>query len=79
LLSSYRRIDWTSDPFACGGYTLVPPGGAGARSKLAAADTGALFWAGSATATPVIAATVESAFVSGRRAASEVCSYLDMC
>ncbi|MEO2137319.1 MAG: NAD(P)/FAD-dependent oxidoreductase [bacterium] len=71
-LVARRRIDWAADPFACGGYTLVRPGGAGSRVKLTAADTGALFWAGSATSTPVIAATVESAFVSGLRAAGDV-------
>jgi monoamine oxidase len=70
-LLAHRRIDWSTDPFACGGYTLVCPGGAGARAKLAAADTGTLFWAGSATATPAIAATVESAYLSGIRAARE--------
>jgi len=31
---------------AKGGYTFVRPGGTGARARLAAADTGALFWAG---------------------------------
>jgi len=71
-----RRIDWAADPMACGGYTFVRPGGTGARARLAAADTGALFWAGSSTATRTIAATVEGAFVSGLRAAEEVRSYL---
>ena len=34
-----------------GGYSYILPGGNGARALLAAADTGALFWAGSATQT----------------------------
>lgn len=76
-LVAHRRIDWGADPFACGGYTLVRPGGTGARAKLTAADTGALFWAGSATSTPVIAATVESAHISGLRAAAEVRALLE--
>ncbi|GIW41544.1 MAG: hypothetical protein KatS3mg076_2121 [Candidatus Binatia bacterium] len=71
-----RRIDWTSDPFSCGGYTFLRPGGTGARARLAAADTGALFWAGSATATTTIAASVQGAYVSGLRAAGEVARFL---
>jgi monoamine oxidase len=71
-LLAARRIDWTNDPFACGGYTFLRPGGSGARGRLAAADTGALFWAGAATATPTIADTVQAAYVSGLRAAAEV-------
>jgi len=76
-LAAYRRIDWRIDPLACGGYTFLRPGGTGARARLAAADTGALFWAGDATATRTIAATVEGAFVSGIRAASEVQALLE--
>jgi monoamine oxidase len=76
-LLAHRRIDWGTDPLACGGYTFLRPGGVGARARLAAADTGALFWAGSATATRTIAATVEGAFVSGLRAASEVRAFLE--
>jgi monoamine oxidase len=76
-LLAHRRIDWGTDPLACGGYTFLRPGGVGARARLAAADTGALFWAGSATAVRTIAATVEGAFVSGLRAASEVRTFLE--
>ncbi len=76
-LTAYQRVNWTSDPLACGGYTFVRPGGSGARARLAAPDTGALFWAGSATATTTIAASVQGAFVSGQRAASEVQRYLE--
>lgn len=71
-LEAYRRIDWPSDPFACGGYTFLLPGGTGARPKLAAATTGALFWAGSATAATTIAASVQGAYVSGQLAAHQV-------
>jgi monoamine oxidase len=77
LLLGYRRIDWTTDPFAHGGYTFTRPGGRGARGRLAAPDTPALFWAGAATATPAtIADTVQAAYVSGLRAATEVLSFL---
>ncbi len=75
-LLAARRIDWARDPFSCGGYTFLRPGGSGARQRLAAADTGALFWAGSATATPTIAETVQAAYLSGLRAAGEVKSFL---
>lgn len=75
-LLAWRRIDWASDPFACGGYTFVRPGGTGARVRLAAPDTGALFWAGAATATPTIADTVQAAYLSGLRAAAEARAFL---
>ena len=77
LLRGFRRIDWGADEFARGGYTFLKPGGTGARAKLAASDTGALFWAGSATVSAPIAATVEGAFASGQRAAAEVIEALD--
>jgi len=66
-----RRIDWAADPLARGGYSFVRVGGAGAREMLAAADTGALLWAGAATESSPIAETVEAAYLSGLRAASE--------
>ncbi|MBI4517941.1 MAG: FAD-dependent oxidoreductase [Deltaproteobacteria bacterium] len=72
MLLAARRIDWATDPFACGGYTFLRPGGTGSRARLAAADTGALFWAGAATATPTISDTVQAAYMSGLRAAAEV-------
>jgi len=71
-----RRIDWSSDPFACGGYTFLRPSAHGARQRLAAADTGALFWAGSATQSVPIADTVEAAYASGMRAAGEARTHL---
>ncbi len=76
LLVSTRRVDWSLDPFACGGYTFLKPGGVGARQALAATDTGALFWAGSATESSPIAATVEAAYLSGKRAAAQTLSAL---
>ncbi len=71
LLVAYRRVDWCADPLACGGYSFVRVGGAGARERMAAADTGALLWAGSATESSPIAETVEAAYLSGLRAASQ--------
>jgi monoamine oxidase len=75
LLAS-RRIDWARDPYACGGYSFLRPGGAGARAALRQADTGALFWAGSATEWSPIAATVEAAYSSGLRAAAQAGAFL---
>lgn len=75
-LLAHRRIDWGADPYACGGYTFLRPGGVGARALLQARDTGSLFWAGSATESSPIAATVESAYASGLRAAGEVWAHL---
>jgi monoamine oxidase len=77
LYRAHQRIDWATDPFARGGYTFLRPGGSGARARLATPDTGALFWAGSATETAPIAETVEAAYLSGLRAAGEVRSHLE--
>lgn len=74
-LLSHRRIDWAADPFSRGGYTFLAPGGSGARPRLAA-PTPPLFWAGSATQSSPIAATVEAAYLSGLRAADEVRAFL---
>ena len=71
-----RRIDWSADPFAGGGYTFLRTDAQGARQRLAAPDTGALFWAGSATQRVPIADTVEAAYASGLRAAGEVRAHL---
>lgn len=75
-LLARRRIDWAADPFACGGYTFLTPGGVGARERLRARDTGALLWAGAASEWSPIAATVEAAYSSGLRAAEEARSQL---
>jgi monoamine oxidase len=76
LFVAYRQVDWGADPLARGGYSFVRVGGAGARERLAAADTGALMWAGAATESSPIAETVEAAYLSGLRAASEVRRFL---
>ena len=76
LFLESQKIDWPQDRFARGGYTFILPGGTGARAKLAAADTGALFWAGSATATTTIAASVQGAHVSGVHAARQAVEWL---
>jgi monoamine oxidase len=75
-LADARRIDWSADRFAGGGYTFLRLNARDARRRLAAADTGALFWAGSATQWAPIAGTVDAAYASGLRAAEEVRAYL---
>jgi monoamine oxidase len=77
LLVEHRLIDWGADPLVAGGYSFVRFGGAGARERLAAADTGALLWAGAATESSPIAETVEAAYLSGLRAALEVRALLE--
>jgi monoamine oxidase len=76
MVRATRVVDWLTDPNACGGYTYLPPGAVGARDDLAAAGTGALFWAGSATHRTPVADTVEAAYLSGLRAAREASVHL---
>jgi monoamine oxidase len=71
-----RFVDWLTDPNACGGYTYLPPGAVGARAALAAADTGPLLWAGSATMWEPMSDTVEAAYLSGLRAARQASTIL---
>ena len=76
LVEATRRIDWCTNPRTRGGYSFVRLGGAGSRAALAAADTGALFWAGDGTSTTTIDSVVHAAYATGRRAASEVTAHL---
>lgn len=76
LCEESRRVDWCTNPYTRGGYSFVRLGGAGSRARLAAADTGALFWAGDGTTTTTIAAVVHAAYATGKRAASEVAAHL---
>jgi monoamine oxidase len=76
LVRGARFVDWLTEPYALGGYTFLPPGSVGARARLAAPDTGALFWAGSATAWSPVADTVEAAYLSGLRAARQTSTVL---
>lgn len=75
-LIAARVIDWLTDPNAQGGYTFLPAGAVGARAGLAAPDTGALLWAGSATVWSPVADTVEAAYLSGLRAARQATALL---
>lgn len=77
LARDTRRVDWCTNENTRGGYSYVRLGGAGSRAALAAADTGALFWAGDGTSTTTIAAVVHAAYATGVRAADEVIDHLD--
>jgi monoamine oxidase len=70
-LSGAHVHDWQSDPFACGAYSYVTVGGAGARAALARPVRGTVFFAGEATDTTGEAATVAGALQSGERAARQ--------
>ena len=63
--------DWQADVFACGAYSYVTAGNAGARKALASPIQGTLFFAGEATDVEA-AATVTGALQSGKRAAQQV-------
>jgi monoamine oxidase len=65
-------VNWPGDPFALGGYSVATPGHADARDILARPLSNRLYFAGEATAPNDIAATVHGAYVTGRRAASDV-------
>lgn len=64
--------DWQRDPFACGAYSYVLAGGAGARRTLARPVQDTLYFAGEACDTGGEAATVGGALQSGARAAEQV-------
>lgn len=71
-LVDFRMVNWAADPFAHGGYSFLRPGGQSARASLRATDTGALYWAGAGTESKPVSELVETAYLSGRRAAAEV-------
>lgn len=75
-LVDYRLVNWAKDPFAGGGYSFLRPGGRGAREALRAIDTGAVFWAGAGTESRPVSELVETAYLSGLRAAGEAAKFL---
>ena len=70
-LVAHALVDWAADPWARGGYSLVPPGFHGMRAQLAR-PAGALRFAGEATVFANNPATVHGALHSGERAAREI-------
>jgi monoamine oxidase len=71
LFVAGQVVNWAADPWACGGYSSVPPGAHGQRAALAA-PVGALHFAGEATVFDNNPATVHGALHSGERAAVEI-------
>ncbi len=67
-----QLVDWSSDPWARGGYSYAPVGAGDARAVLAAPVAHTLFFAGEATCVNGHAATVHGAIESGWRAAEEI-------
>lgn len=76
-LVNCRFVNWAKDPFSRGGYTYLRPGAGDARASLRAADTGTLFWAGAGTESQPVSELVETAYLSGLRAAAEAKASLD--
>ena len=64
--------NWQRDPFACGAYSYVKVGGAGARKALAATLDDTLYFAGEAADYEGETGTVAGALQSGVRAAREL-------
>jgi len=64
--------NWQRDPFACGAYSYVKVGGAGARKALAATLDDTLYFAGEAADYEGETGTVAGALQSGLRAAREL-------
>lgn len=66
-------IDWTNDPWCRGGYSVVPPGGAGLRARFRSVLGGRLVFAGEFTSVER-PSTVHGAIESGLRAAEVILS-----
>jgi monoamine oxidase len=64
--------DWARDPFACGAYSWIPAGATSAPAELAMPVDQTLFFAGEATCSAGLNASMEGAIDSGRRAAKEL-------
>jgi monoamine oxidase len=71
LLVSFHTHDWSSDPFARGGYSYLPVNGLESQRRLSQPIDDVLFFAGEATSAGHIG-TVHGAIESGERAAREI-------
>ncbi len=67
---------WARDPFALGSYSHALPGYADQRAVLAAPHDNRIFFAGEATH-PHFFSTAHGAWMSGQRAADEICASLN--
>lgn len=75
LLETWSFHDWSADPFARGAYSWLRAGGLGPRRALAKPVGNTLFFAGEATHSDGLDATVAGAIATGYRAADEVLGY----
>lgn len=73
-LKSWHFHHWANDPFACGAYSYLKPGGTNAPKLLAKPIQNTLFFAGEATDVNGDIATVHGAMTSGLRVANEILS-----
>lgn len=71
-LDAWKVIDWSADPFARGGYLVVPVGQLPAQRLLQRPLEDTLFFAGEHTDTEGQAGTVHGALATGQRAARQV-------
>jgi monoamine oxidase len=69
--------DWDADPYARGAYSYVAAGGLGAPAMLARPIANTLYFAGEATCSAGMNATMDGALESGWRAAAEVLAMLE--
>jgi monoamine oxidase len=69
--------DWQRDPYALGAYSWIRAGGNSAPAELARPIDGILFFAGEATCSGGLNATMDGAIESGQRAASEILLHLN--
>lgn len=73
-LTSHHIHHWGDDPFSLGSYSYIGVGGIHAPEALAQPVGGTLFFAGEATCSHGLNATMEGAVLSGWRAADEILS-----
>jgi monoamine oxidase len=71
-LIGFRGLAWRDDPFARGGYCVMPVGGVAAQRALAQPVRETLYFAGEATQSEGHAGTVHGALESGERAGAEL-------
>lgn len=71
-LEAWRIHDWKSDPYARGGYCIVPVGSLDAMEELARPVKDRLFFAGEHTHVGGREGTIHGAIETGERAAEQV-------
>jgi monoamine oxidase len=71
-LSGSQIVNWQRDPFARGGYCVIPVDGEAAQRRLSKPIDGTIFFAGEATNFQGNAGTVHGALSSGERAATQL-------